>query len=150
MLLHIIEKAGDRAVGKVDREQIELNMKEKTLHMANLMLNTLRTMYAWAVEAKLIEENPAAAIPYLKEVRTDPDAELGHKTWTEADLAQYEATYPVGTLERHVYDWFLNSGLRVGDMSRLGSQHVDKKTGRSRSGPKRPARRYICRRCSAT
>ena len=129
VLDHLMATVGDRLIDDLTREEIERRMATKTVSMANLTLNTLRTMFTWAIEAKHVDENPAAAVRYLKKVRTDLDAEIGHKTWTEDDLTRYEAAYPVGTLQRHVYDWFLSSGLRVGDMSRLGSQHVDRKDG---------------------
>jgi integrase len=126
VLDHIVAKVGDRDVEDLTREEIERNMATKTLSMANLMLNTLRTLFVWAVEAKHVDDNPAAAVRYLKTVRANPDDEIGHKTWSEADLAQFEATYPVGTRERLAYSVFLYTGLRVGDAARLGRQHVQR------------------------
>jgi integrase len=126
VLDHIVAKVGDRDVEDLTREEIERNMATKTVSMANLTLNTLRTMLAWAIETKHVDENPAAAVRYLKTVRANPDDEIGHKTWSEADLAQFEATYPIGTRERLAYSVFLYTGLRVGDAARLGRQHVQK------------------------
>jgi integrase len=126
VLDHLVTTVGDRLVDDLTREEIEKRMATKTVSMANLTLNTLRTLFAWAIEAKHVEENPAAAVRYLKNVRTNPDDEDGHKTWTEADLAQFEAAYPLGTVERLAYSVILYTGLRVGDAARLGRQHVQK------------------------
>jgi integrase len=101
-------------------------MATKTVSMANVMLNTLRTMFAWAVGAKHVADNPAADIRCLKPVRANPDDEIGHKTWTENDLARFEAAYPVGTRERLAYSVFLYTGLRASDACGLGRQHVRK------------------------
>ena len=126
VLDHLVAKVGHDDVEDLTREEIERNMATKTLSMANLTLNTLRTLFTWAIEAKHVEENPAAAVRYLKPVRANPDDELGHKTWTEADLAQFEATYPLGGWKRLAYSVILYTGLRVGDAARLGRQHVQK------------------------
>ncbi len=126
VLDHIVAKVGDRDVEDLTRGEIERNMSAKTVSMANLTLNTLRTLFAWAVEAQHVDENPAAAVRYLKTVRANLDDEVGHKTWTEADLAQFEAAYPVGSRERLAYSVFLYTGLRVGDAARLGHQHVQR------------------------
>ena len=40
----------------------------------------------------------------------------GHHTWTEAQLAAYEARWLLGTRERLAYDVLLYSAQRVGDV----------------------------------
>ena len=54
------------------------------------------------------------------------DEEDGHKTWSEAELAQFERVYPLGSHERLVYSILLYTGLRIGDAARLGRQHIQK------------------------
>ena len=44
--------------------------------------------------------------------------------WTEDDVAQYEARWPLGTKERVWLDVLLYTGLRRGDAVQLGRQHV--------------------------
>jgi hypothetical protein len=56
----------------------------------------------------------------------DPDQETGHPTFTDEDLAHFEAKYPEGTLERRAYAVFLYTGFRVGDAARFGRQHAQK------------------------
>jgi hypothetical protein len=82
VLAYLVAKVGDRDVEDLTREEIERNMATKTVSMANLTLNTLRTLFAWAVEAKHVEENPAATVRYLKPIKQNPDDEDGHKTWS--------------------------------------------------------------------
>ena len=121
--------AGDD-VEDINKQTIAEEMARATPDMANLLLNTLRTMFAWAVDAGHVESNPAAAVKYLKKAKSEnPDEEEGHKTWTEEDCSRFEATYPIGTLERFAYSVFLYTGLRVGDACRVGYQHVNKQDG---------------------
>ena len=66
-------------------------------------------------------------------VRTDPTVGAknparpkggGFPVWTEDDVAQYEARWPLGTKERVWLDVLLYTGLRRGDAVQLGRQHV--------------------------
>jgi hypothetical protein len=43
----------------------------------------------------MIDEDPAASVTRARMPKTG-----GFKTWSEEDLAQFEAAYPVGTKER--------------------------------------------------
>jgi integrase len=125
MLELMVEKRGSGDVVDVTKEDIERSMATRTVSMANILLNTVRTMFGWAVEEGHVDRNPAARIKYLKAVK-QTDEEEGHKTWSEADLGRFEATFPLGTRERLVYSVILYTGLRVGDAARLGRQHVQK------------------------
>ena len=124
VLNHLVAKVGDGDVEDLTREEIELNMATKTVSMANLTLQALRTMFAWAIEAKHVEDNPTVGIRERKRIKANPDAEDGHKTWSKEEQLKFEAAYPLGTLERLVYTQILFTGLRIGDTSRLGRQHV--------------------------
>ena len=97
-----------------------------TPNAANHILNTLRPMFDWAVSAGHVDINPVVGIKRLKAPKTRPDEEDGHQTWSDEDLAKFEAAYPIGAFERRVYAVLLYTGLRIGDAARLGRQHVQK------------------------
>jgi integrase len=100
--------------------------RRETPSAANLVVDTLRPMFDWAVKAGHVDSNPATGIKRLKAAKAGPDEEEGHQTWSEADLAQFERVYPLGTFERRVYAMLLYTGLRIGDAARLGRQHVQR------------------------
>jgi integrase len=52
----------------------------------------------------------------------------GHATWTEAQIAQYEATHPIGTKARLALALSLYSCQRVSDVVRMGPQHMSNGT----------------------
>ena len=49
---------------------------------------------------------------------------VGYYTWTDEDIAKYEACYPIGTKERLAMALMLFTGLRRQDAIRLGPPHI--------------------------
>ena len=54
----------------------------------------------------------------------------GHHTWTDDEIEQYRAHWPLGTQQRLVMEFALETASRRGEVVRLGPQHV--KNGRIR------------------
>jgi len=78
-----------------------------------------------------------AAIPSMR--KDDPTAGVagiklpksrGHHTWTDAEIEQYRAHWPLGSQQRLVFEFALETLSRRGEVVRLGPQHV--KNGRIR------------------
>ena len=116
--------------------QASLNVRRATPPMANVWLGTVSNVFAWATReclpdpltgasAPILAENPCEGIKRLAVPRrADPDEEAGHPTFSDEDLARFEAAYAEGTRERLASSVLLYTGLRVGDAARLGRQHV--------------------------
>lgn len=85
---------------------------------ARHFLDTMRGMFEWAVGADMAASNPVAGVKPPKK-STD-----GHHTWTDEECAKYEARWPAGTRQRLALDLLLYTGLRRGDVVRLGRQHI--------------------------
>ena len=78
-----------------------------------------------------------AAIPSLRS--DDPTAGIvgirltkskGHHTWTDDEIEQYRQFWPLGTQQRLVMEFAIETASRRGEIVRLGPQHV--KNGRIR------------------
>jgi integrase len=80
----------------------------------------MRGFFVWAVEQELVADNPTRGIKQL----TGPNDEIGFHTWSREELDRFEAYWSVGTRERLAYDFLLYTGLRRGDVVRVGRQHV--------------------------
>lgn len=79
--------------------------------MANLTRSVMRRLMKFAMGLGWRGDDPFAVVPRYK---------LGtHHTWTEDELATYEAHWPLGTRERLAYDLMLWTGQRVGDVARM-------------------------------
>lgn len=75
------------------------------------MLKMLRILIRHAIGTRLLRHDPSLGIkrPRTKEVRS----------WTEAELAQYEARWPIGTKQRLAFALMLYTGQRRSDVHRM-------------------------------
>ena len=87
-------------------------------------LKTIRGLMRAAVPL-MRKDDPTESIPTVKLPRTK-----GHHTWTDDEIEQYRAFWPLGTQQRLVMEFALGTASRRGEVVRLGPQHV--KDGRIR------------------
>jgi hypothetical protein len=79
--------------------------------MANLTRSVLSKVVAYAIETGIRADNPFAGLkPYR----------LGtYHTWTDAEIAQFERRWPLGTRERLAFALLLYTGQRGGDVVKM-------------------------------
>lgn len=87
---------------------------------ANARLKATRQVFAYGIEAELVEANPAREVPYLTG-KTD-----GHHTWSLDEVAQYIQRHPPGTKAYLALALLLFVGCRRADVVALGRQHIRK------------------------
>jgi len=92
--------------------------KRETPSAANNFLKVLRWMMTFAVDRNLRPDNPVVGI---KPLRIESD---GFHTWTEDEVTQFEARWPVGARERLAFDLLLYTVQRSGDVRQMGRQHI--------------------------
>lgn len=114
------ERAGAAPLGHINAESVAAGRDARAARPsdANKYLKASVKLYGFAVERGWIKVNPARGIERL---RTKGQ---GFHTWTEDEVAAYEARWPVGTRERLALDLMLYTGVRRSDVVRLGRQHV--------------------------
>ena len=79
--------------------------------MANLTRSVLSKVMTYAIESGIRTNNPFAG---LKRYR------LGtYHTWTDAEIAQFEHRWPLGTRERLAFALLLYTGQRGGDVAKM-------------------------------
>jgi integrase len=120
----VAKTGGADALGDIDQDAIidGRDRRAATPHSANNFLKAMRGFFGWAAskEGKLVTTDPTKGVALLKGRNDD----VGFHTWTEEELARFEAKWPVGTRERLAFDILLYTGLRRGDAVVLGKQHV--------------------------
>jgi integrase len=96
------------------------DLKKDKPGAANNRRKYLSSMFGWAIEQTppLLKSNPARDVKRIK-YETE-----GFHSWTEEELAQFEAYYAVGTKGRLASSMLQFTGTRRGDMVTLGKQHV--------------------------
>lgn len=112
--------AGTFPAAKLEAKHV-LAMRDKrrdTPSAANNLLKVLRWMMAFAVSRGLRSDNPVVGIKPLK-ISGD-----GFHTWTEAEIASFEARWLIGTRERLAFDLLLWTVQRSGDVRLMGRQNL--------------------------
>jgi integrase len=114
--------AGDTPLKKIGNKAILAGRDKRRDRpfSANNYIKAMRGLFRWAVGAGYVPSDPTAGIKLLRL----KDRQDGFHEWTEDEVARYELRWPVGTRERLALDLLLYTGLRRGDVVRLGRPHV--------------------------
>jgi integrase len=118
---HVLAENGDTPFTKITRKVIVAGRDRRSKRPASArhFLDTMKGLFAWALDAEHVTVDPAIGIGAPK-----PKEGTGFKIWTEDEVARYEARWPIGTKERVWFDVLLYTGLRRGDAVRIGRQHL--------------------------
>ena len=81
---------------------------------ANSRLKALRQLFMWAKAARHVTANPALEVKRLR------SASEGFHTWTDEEIAQFEAAHPIGTKARLAFALLRYTGVRRSDVVKLG------------------------------
>lgn len=107
---HCLVAEWDKATKNTPRDVIEA-IGEHHPGMANLTKAVLSKVMNYAIDAKVCERNP---FDRLKSYR------LGsHHSWTDAEIAQFERRWKIGTRERLAFALLLYTGQRGGDVCKM-------------------------------
>jgi integrase/recombinase XerD len=117
-LERMCEKHADKPVGLLGPSHVRMLRDELDSNASNHRLKALRAMFKWAVEARLADQNPTLGVERAK-VTSE-----GYHSWTEDEIALFEAQHPVGTQPRLAMALMLYTACRREDVVRLGPQHA--------------------------
>lgn len=111
---------GEKRVLMLQRNHVEkmIAAKSQTPSAAVNFLTAVRSLMQFGVESGILKDNPALGVKRPK-IRSD-----GHRTWTEEHIAAFEARHPIGSKARLGFALLLHTAQRVGDVLRMGVQHV--------------------------
>lgn len=117
---HIIATAGNQKLSAITKAKIVegRDRRKATPNAARHFVEAMRKFYKWAVPAEIADFDPTAGVKSPK-IATD-----GHLPWNDDDVAAFEKRWKIGTRERVAFDILLYTGLRRGDATMLGRQHV--------------------------
>jgi integrase len=111
---------GGKRIAKIERKHVAAMLAERsrTPAAARNFLKALRCLMRFAVGAGLIANDPTAAIKALRHRSTRIH------TWTEEEIALFEAKHPVGSRARLASGLLLYTAQRKSDVVRMGRQHL--------------------------
>jgi integrase len=113
-------KHGDRSIATIERRHVVLMLEAKAAKpaVARNFLRCLRLLVQHAIKLGVRQNDPTNGVR-VKMPKTE-----GFKTWTEEDIAAFEAAYPIGSKPRLALALLLGTALRASDVVRVGRQHV--------------------------
>jgi integrase len=100
--------------------QAIVNKKSITPFAQRNFLNTLRSMFRWAVSEGKLPDDPTVGVTRQR-IKTKTE---GYPTWTDAGMDQFVARHPLGTKAYLAFVLLRDFGQRRGDIVRLGRQHI--------------------------
>src|SRR5262245_26910002 len=110
---------GDKRVALLQREHIQRMLAAIAKPSAQRhWLKAIRGLLQSAIPM-MRSDNPTAGIAMPKLPKSK-----GHHTWTDDEIEQYRAYWPLGTQQRLVMEFALETASRRGEVVRLGPQHV--------------------------
>ena len=120
VLEHFREAHGDDRFALLERKHVDAMLLEKsaTPHAARAFIKALRAVAGVAIMAGLRDGDPTQG------VRVKARDTGGFRTWTEEEIAQFEAAHPIRTRARLAFALLLFTAQRRGDIIRMGRQHV--------------------------
>src|SRR5215831_12813480 len=109
---------GERPFAQLPTEWIEALLDLKTPHAARSWLVTLRSLCQFALKRGYLRADPTRDIK-LRAIKSD-----GFHTWTEEEIAAFEAHHPIGSKPRLALALLLYTAQRRADVVRMGRQHI--------------------------
>ena len=121
ILRNVCKKVGTLPYSKLERRHVLKWMDDRAdrPEAANNLLKALRGLFRFAVARELVRQYPLEGLHKIE------SKSEGFHTWTVDEIRQFEAAHAVGTMPRLVLALALFTGLRRGDLVRIGSQHID-------------------------
>ena len=114
-----VEGIGHRLVAQMSREHVSrmLAKRAETPGAANWVLKTIRLLIRFGMENGLQHADPTLGIKRYA---------LGeHHSWTEEEIAAFEARWPIGTRERTAFSLFLFTGQRLSDVAKMSWRDLE-------------------------
>jgi integrase len=117
----VLKKIGHEKCTAIKRAHVAASRdaRSATPAQARNFLDAMRGLFRWALEADHIKVDPTAGVKNPPKTKGP-----GFIVWTENDVDRYQAKWPIGSKERVWLDMLLYTGLRRGDVVKLGRQHI--------------------------
>jgi integrase len=109
---------GDKPIAVLPQKFIVLTLNRKPPFAARSWLKAIRHLMQYAVSIGLCLVDPTQGIKLTKAKSS------GIYTWSEQDIAAYEAAHEIGTKARLAFALLLYTAQRRSDAIRMGRQHI--------------------------
>jgi integrase/recombinase XerD len=124
VLDEICKNHGNKPIALIQRKHVLMLRDEKaaTPGQAKTLLKALRALFRFTVDRRFLTDDPTLGIEGISYTPKE------HHSWTDEEIARFEATHPIGSKPRLALAILLYTCCRREDVTRLGQQHI--KNGR--------------------
>jgi integrase len=141
------DEHGDKGIAALGKVHVERMVNQRAKHPGAALnfLVSLRALMQHAINVGLRADDPTVGVlrPRFRS--------SGFYSWTEEDIAAFEAAYPIGTRPRLAFALLLFTAQRRADVVQLGRQHLrdgmlhvrQSKTGKPLTIPLHPELRAV-------
>ena len=112
------EQHGDKAITSIKREHIIAMVEAKLPAAGRHFRNALRALMVVAIDVGYIRQDPTIGVK-IKHTKS-----TGYHTWTEDEIATFEAEHSLDSKPRLALALLLYTGQRRSDVVGMGRQHV--------------------------
>ena len=119
LLKRFTAEHGDKRLAMMEPRHVARILDPLRPHPQANMLRALRGLTAFAIAGRIIGVDPTAGYK-----RKRPKDTGGFRPWTEEDVAAFMVRHPAGSKARLALMLLLCTGLRRGDVVRIGRQHI--------------------------
>jgi integrase len=111
---------GEKRISNVEPKHVAAMLAQRghTPAAARNFLKALRCLMRFAISSGLIANDPTASVRALRYRSTRIH------TWTEEEIALFEAKHPIGSRARLAFGLLLYTAQRKSDVVRMGRQHL--------------------------
>ncbi|MCP3468224.1 tyrosine-type recombinase/integrase [Bradyrhizobium sp. CCGUVB23] len=118
ILTKFAKEHGDKPVALMHAQALENIVRKMTPAVQRGFKKALRGFVDDCLARGVMKTDPLQGVKLAKLKST------GHHTWSEDEIAAYEARHPRGTKARLALELLLQTGVAKCDMVRMGRQHV--------------------------
>jgi integrase len=112
------EQYGHKPLASLPKEFVAALLDGMPPHAARNWLKAVRHFVRWAESRKLMRTDPTLGI------RLRTPRSQGHHSWSENEIATFEAHHPVGSNARLAFALALYTAQRRSDVIKIGRQHI--------------------------
>jgi integrase len=109
---------GDKPLALLPQKFLIIMLGKMAPFAARNWLKAIRGLLQFAVAQEMVREDATQGIK-LPRVKSD-----GYHTWTEDEIAAFEAHHPIGSKARLALALLVYTGQRPGDIRKIGPQHI--------------------------
>jgi integrase len=109
---------GDKPIALLRRDHLQAITNKKKPGAARNFRKAFRGLVDHCLSLNMVAADPLVGLKLIKM------KSKGHHTWTEEEIAQFEATHPLGSVARLAFALLLQTGHARADVVRMGRQHV--------------------------